>query len=68
MPALGQPGRRPAARRGVLAVGLAGAALAGYGGLIERNLFTLRRFAVPVLDHLIVGCSGYVSLKQRKFI
>jgi len=24
--------------------------------------------AVPVLDHLIVGCSGYVSLKQRKFM
>jgi uncharacterized protein len=50
MSALDQPGRRPAARRGVLAVGVAGAALAGYGGLIERNLFTLRRFAVPVLD------------------
>jgi predicted MPP superfamily phosphohydrolase len=50
MPALGQSGRLPAARRGALTVGLAGAALAGYGGLIERNLFTLRRFAVPVLD------------------
>ena len=32
------------------ALGLAGAALAAYGGLVERNLFTLRRFAVPVLD------------------
>jgi len=31
-------------------LGAAAAALAGYGGLIERNLFTLRRFAVPVLD------------------
>jgi predicted MPP superfamily phosphohydrolase len=27
-----------------------GLATAAYGGLIERNLFTLRRFAVPVLD------------------
>ena len=50
MPSLGRSGRLPAARRGALAAGLAGAALAGYGGLIERNLFTLRRFAVPVLD------------------
>jgi predicted MPP superfamily phosphohydrolase len=37
-------------RRGLLTTALAGAAAAGYGGLIERNLFTLRRFAVPVLD------------------
>ncbi|MDQ2838355.1 MAG: metallophosphoesterase [Actinomycetota bacterium] len=36
--------------RSVTAAGLAGAAVLGYGGLIERNLFTLRRFAVPVLD------------------
>jgi predicted MPP superfamily phosphohydrolase len=37
-------------RRRLGALALAGAAMAGYGGLIERNLFTLRRFAVPVLD------------------
>jgi predicted MPP superfamily phosphohydrolase len=39
-----------ALRRSLLATALAGAATAGYGGLIERNLFTLRRFAVPVLE------------------
>jgi len=39
-----------ALRRSLLATAVAGAATAGYGGLIERNLFTLRRFAVPVLD------------------
>jgi uncharacterized protein len=39
-----------ALRRSVVATALAGAATAGYGGLVERNLFTLRRFAVPVLD------------------
>jgi predicted MPP superfamily phosphohydrolase len=51
MPDLDQPDRLPrAAGRAVLAAGLAGAALVGYGGLIERNLFTLRRFAVPVLN------------------
>jgi predicted MPP superfamily phosphohydrolase len=32
------------------AVGGLGLATLGYGGLIERNLFTLRRFAVPVLE------------------
>jgi predicted MPP superfamily phosphohydrolase len=40
----------PGLRRTAAAVGLLGAATAAYGGLIERNLFTLRRFAVPVLD------------------
>ncbi|MDQ1721778.1 MAG: uncharacterized protein QOI26_1512, partial [Pseudonocardiales bacterium] len=39
-----------ALRRSLVATAVAGAATAGYGGLIERNLFTLRRFAVPVLD------------------
>src|SRR5919112_5089010 len=39
-----------ALRRSLAATVLAGAATAGYGGLVERNLFTLRRFAVPVLD------------------
>ncbi len=39
-----------ALRRSLLGTALVGAATAGYGGLIERNLFTLRRFAVPVLD------------------
>jgi uncharacterized protein len=36
--------------RSAAALGLAGAATAAYGALIERNLFTLRRFAAPVLD------------------
>ena len=36
--------------RGAAVVAGAGLATAAYGGLIERNLFTLRRFAVPVLD------------------
>ncbi len=36
--------------RSVAATGLVGAAALGYGGLVERNLFTLRRFAAPVLD------------------
>jgi predicted MPP superfamily phosphohydrolase len=36
--------------RTAAAVGLAGAATAAYGVLIERNLFTLRRFAAPVLE------------------
>ncbi|HTZ42667.1 MAG TPA: metallophosphoesterase [Jatrophihabitans sp.] len=40
----------PALARTAAAVGLAGAAALGYGGLVERNLFTLRRFAAPVLD------------------
>jgi predicted MPP superfamily phosphohydrolase len=40
----------PGLRRTAAAVGLLGVATAAYGGLIERNLFTLRRFAVPVLD------------------
>jgi len=40
----------PGLIRAVAAVGLAGAATAAYGGLVERNLFTLRRFAVPVLN------------------
>jgi hypothetical protein len=31
-------------------VGALGGLALGYGGLIERNLFTLRRFAAPVLD------------------
>lgn len=39
-----------ALRRSLIATAVAGAATAGYGGLVERNLFTLRRFAVPVLD------------------
>jgi uncharacterized protein len=39
-----------ALRRSLVATAVAGVATAGYGGLIERNLFTLRRFAVPVLD------------------
>jgi len=37
-------------RRSLLATAVAGVATAGYGGLIERNLFTLRRFSVPVLE------------------
>jgi predicted MPP superfamily phosphohydrolase len=48
---------RAAARRGLVRVGRisaaavgAGAATALYGGLVEPNQFTLRRFAVPVLD------------------
>lgn len=36
--------------RSAAVVAGAGLATAAYGGLIERNLFTLRRFAVPVLD------------------
>ena len=36
--------------RSAVAVGALGTAALGYGGLIERNLFTLRRFAVPVLE------------------
>ncbi|MGI8665150.1 MAG: metallophosphoesterase [Jatrophihabitans sp.] len=40
----------PALARSIAALGLTGAAAVGYGGLIERNLFTLRRFAAPVLD------------------
>jgi len=40
----------PGLTRTVAALGLAGAATAAYGGLVERNQFTLRRFAVPVLD------------------
>ena len=39
-----------ALRRSLVATAVAGAATAGYGGLVERNLFTLRRFAVPVLE------------------
>ena len=39
-----------ALRRSLVATALAGVATAGYGGLVERNLFTLRRFALPVLD------------------
>jgi predicted MPP superfamily phosphohydrolase len=35
--------------RTAASVGLLGAATVAYGGLIERNLFTLRRFEVPVL-------------------
>ena len=37
-------------RRAVTLLGCAGAATALYGGLIERNAFTLRYFDVPVLD------------------
>ena len=37
-------------RRSLTTTAAAGTALALYGGLVERNLFTLRRFAVPVLD------------------
>lgn len=37
-------------RRAVTALGVAGAATALYGGLIERNAFTVRHFDVPVLD------------------
>jgi predicted MPP superfamily phosphohydrolase len=40
----------PGLTRAAVAVGLAGVATAAYGGLVESNLFTLRRFAVPVLD------------------
>jgi predicted MPP superfamily phosphohydrolase len=40
----------PGLSRSVAVLGLLGAATAAYGGLIERNLFTLRRFSVPVLD------------------
>ncbi|HEY2041690.1 MAG TPA: metallophosphoesterase [Jatrophihabitans sp.] len=36
--------------RTTAALGVLGASVAAYGALIERNLFTLRRFAVPVLD------------------
>src|ERR1700716_3510058 len=36
--------------RSIAGLATAGAATAAYGALIERNLFTLRRFAVPVLD------------------
>ncbi len=36
--------------RTAAATALTGAAALAYGGLVERNLFTLRRFAVPVLD------------------
>jgi predicted MPP superfamily phosphohydrolase len=37
-------------RRAVTVLGAAGAATALYGGLIERNAFTVRHFDVPVLD------------------
>ena len=37
-------------RRAVTVLGVAGAATALYGGLIERNAFTIRNFDVPVLD------------------
>jgi predicted MPP superfamily phosphohydrolase len=40
----------PGLSRSVAVLGLLGAATAAYGGLIERNLFTLRRFSAPVLD------------------
>lgn len=36
--------------RSATAIGVAGVATVAYGGLIERNWFTLRRFAAPVLD------------------
>jgi predicted MPP superfamily phosphohydrolase len=36
-------------RRAVTALGVAGAATAVYGGVIERNAFTVRHFDVPVL-------------------
>ena len=36
-------------RRAVLGATAAGAATLAYGGLVERNAFTLRRFDVPVL-------------------
>ena len=36
--------------RTAAALGVLGGATVGYGALIERNLFTLRRFAVPVLE------------------
>jgi len=38
------------ARRASAALACAGAATVAYGSLIERNMFTLRRFAAPVLD------------------
>jgi predicted MPP superfamily phosphohydrolase len=37
-------------RRALTVLGVAGAATAAYGGLIERNAFTVRQFDVPVLD------------------
>jgi predicted MPP superfamily phosphohydrolase len=37
-------------RRAVTVLGAAGAATALYGGLIERNAFTVRHFDAPVLD------------------
>ncbi|MGX7681445.1 metallophosphoesterase [Jatrophihabitans sp. DSM 45814] len=40
----------PRATKVAAAIGVAGLATAAYAGLIERNLFTLRRFTVPVLD------------------
>lgn len=36
--------------RSAAATAAAGLAVAVYGGLVERNLFTLRRFAAPVLE------------------
>ncbi|MEO6702404.1 MAG: metallophosphoesterase [Jatrophihabitantaceae bacterium] len=42
--------RSPALGKAVATLGLTGAALAAYGGLVERNLFTLRHFAAPVLE------------------
>jgi uncharacterized protein len=39
-----------ALRRTLTGVGLAGAASLAYGAVIERNWFTLRRFAAPVLE------------------
>lgn len=36
-------------QRAVTAVGVAGVVGVGYAALVERNLFTLRRFSVPVL-------------------
>jgi len=36
--------------RGLSALAVAGAGALAYGGLIERNWFTVRKFAAPVLD------------------
>jgi len=64
--------RMSAFARGAAAAGLLGGALAGYGGLVERNLFTVRRFAVPVLDegtpalHVLHISDLHLTAPQRR--
>ncbi len=59
-------------RRLLAATLAAGAAAFGYGTLIERNLFTLRRFTVPVLEpgsdplHVLHLSDLHITAQQRR--